>query len=385
MIGMTRFVSILAGLLVSVAVAHADDGIKGRIEAQIDSMTLKQKVCQMFIVRPESLTQGEIKPARLGKEDKGVTLLDSSMLSFHNQYPVGGFCLFSHNIETPEQTVALNAQLHSLAGSPLICVDEEGGRVARIARNPRFGLKIYSSAASVASGGADSVHVAGKYIGTYVREYGFDVDFAPVADVNTNPNNPIIGSRAYDRNPDVCSEMAVSFLNGLESAGVIGCLKHFPGHGDVKGDTHTGFVASGKTWDEISSCEMKTFRAGIGAGARMVMVAHIAVPNVTGSNVPSTMSRTIVTEKLREELGFNGVIITDAMEMGAIIHNYGTAEATVAAVKAGVDIILMPLNLQVAVDAVIDAVQKGEITVERIDSSVRRILELKYDLKQNGD
>lgn len=361
---------LLAVLCVMMPVVQScSDTDDKRIERIMGRMTLKQKVCQMFIVRPEALA---------GAGGKAVTGLTDEMAGNFARYPAGGFCLFAHNISDPEQTLRFTDDLHSLKPAPILCIDEEGGRVARIARNASFGKRQFESMTALASsGGEPAVYEASRYIGEYVRDYGFDVDFAPVADVNTNPDNIVIGARAFSDNPDEAAKMVASYLKGFEDAGIIGCLKHFPGHGDTSEDTHAGYAASYKTWEQMDSCEMITFRAGIAAGAPMIMVAHIAAPNVTGTDTPATMSPMLTTDKLRGELGFNGIIVTDALEMAAISKRYTPAEAAVNAIQAGADIVLMPSDFPQAVDGVVSAVESGTITPSRIDESLRRILKLK--------
>lgn len=171
--------------------------------------------------------------------------------------------------------------------------------------------------------------------------------------------------------------MVTNYLQGLKDAGVTGCIKHFPGHGDTKSDTHYGYAQSQKTWKQMLNCEMITFKAGIQWGCQLIMTAHIAAPNVTGSDIPSTMSSIILQDKLRSELGYQNIIITDAMEMGAITQQYNNADAAVGCIQAGVDIVLGPQNFPDAFDAVVKAVKEGKISEERINQSVRRILRLK--------
>lgn len=349
------------------------------VEEQLAQMSLRQKVGQMFVIRPEALL--------VGMDDlhdvtaNAVTSLSDGMVSTNMQYPAGGIILYAHNITTPSQITTLTKQLHSLPGSPLLYIDEEGGRVARIGRNKNFDVPKYASMGAIgATGNPINAQQAGVSIGSYLRFYGFDVDLAPVADVNTNPDNVVIGDRAFSDNPTVAASMVEAFLNGLHSSHVVGCLKHFPGHGDTKTDTHYGYAETLKSWQEMLNCEMIPFKRGIEAGAMFIMTAHIATPNITGNNDPATMSPVILQDKLRGELGFDGIIITDGMEMGAITSQYTNAEATIGAIKAGADIILGPHNYKKAFDAVVQAVQNGEISEERIDQSVRRILRVKQAL-----
>ena len=355
------------------------------VEAQLQKMTLREKVGQMFYVRPEcldttihfNLPSGIDESADDIREIK-LQAVNATMKGVNEKYPVGGIILYAHNIKDEAQLARFIPEIRALKGSPLLCIDEEGGRVARIANNDNFNEKKYESMGAIgATGDPQNAYECGNTIGTYLRRYGFDIDFAPVADVNTNPENIVIGQRAFSDDPAVAAPMVTNYLQGLKDAGVTGCIKHFPGHGDTKSDTHYGYAQSMKTWDEMLGCEMTTFKAGIAWGCQLIMTAHIAAPNVTGSDVPSTMSPVILQDKLRGELGYQNIIITDAMEMGAITQQYNCAEATVGCIKAGVDIVLGPQNFVQAFDAVIAAVNNGTITEERINQSVRRILKLK--------
>ena len=355
------------------------------VEAQLQKMTLREKVGQMFYVRPEcldttihfNLPSGIDESADDIREIK-LQAVNATMKGVNEKYPVGGIILYAHNIKDEAQLARFVPEIRALKGSPLLCIDEEGGRVARIANNDNFNEKKYESMGAIgATGDPQNAYECGNTIGTYLRRYGFDVDFAPVADVNTNPENIVIGQRAFSDDPAIAAPMVTNYLQGLKDAGVTGCIKHFPGHGDTKSDTHFGYAQSMKTWDEMLGCEMTTFKAGIAWGCQLIMTAHIAVPNVTGSDVPSTMSPVILQDKLRGELGYQNIIITDAMEMGAITQQYNCAEATVGCIRAGVDIVLGPQNFIEAFDAVIAAVNNGTITEERINQSVRRILKLK--------
>lgn len=352
------------------------------VEAQLQKMTLREKVGQMFYIRIESLDPS----IEWTKYDDLANLknqeITMKMRKTNEQYPVGGIILYAWNIENETQLASIISQVRSLKGNPLLCIDEEGGRVSRLANNPNFDVKKYESMAAIgATGDPKNAYECGNTIGTYLKYYGFDIDFAPVADVNTNPDNIIIGPRAFSDDPAVAAPMVTNYLQGLKDAGITGCVKHFPGHGDTSDDTHTGYVQSLKTWEEMKDCEMVTFRAGIQWGCQLIMTAHIAVPNVTGSTIPSTMSSVVLQDKLRGELGYQNIIITDGMEMGAITKHYTSAEAAVGSIKAGVDIVLGPRDFTEAFDAVMAAVNDGSISEERINQSVRRILKLKIQRK----
>lgn len=350
----------------------------GTSTLDISKMSVREKVGQMFFVRPEALDTSIHWNEYAELPNYKLQHVNETMLAINKDYPIGGMILYAHNIVDEEQLGEFIAEIRDLNGSPLLAIDEEGGRVARIANNENFDVPKYESMAAIAeSGDPNEAYKAAFTIGSYVKEYGFDIDYAPVADVNTNPENIVIGPRAFSDDPETAAKFVVSYLNGLDSAGVIGTLKHFPGHGDVKTDTHSGYAATNKTWEEMLECEMVPFKAGIKAGAKMVMTAHIAAPKVTGDDLPATLSPVILQDKLRGELGFKGVIVTDAMDMGAITTQFGNAEAAIKSIQAGVDVVLCSREFTQVFDAVVKAVEDGEIKETRIDESVKRILDLK--------
>jgi beta-N-acetylhexosaminidase len=350
------------------------------VEAQLQKMTLREKVGQLFYIRLESLDPSIEWTTYDDLASIKVLEVTENMKHVNENYPVGGIILYAWNIEDEAQLARIIPQVRALNGHPLLCIDEEGGRVSRIANNPNFNVKKYESMAAIgATGDPQNAYECGNTIGTYLKHYGFDIDFAPVADVNTNPENVVIGPRAFSDDPAVAAPMVVNYLQGLKDAGITGCIKHFPGHGDTKADTHYGYASTQKTWEEMLDCEMVTFKAGIKWGCQLIMTAHIGAPKVTGSDVPSTMSPIILQDKLRGELGYQNIIITDAMEMGAITQQYTSAEAAVGSLKAGVDIVLGPRYFTEAFDAVMAAVNNGTLTEERINQSVRRILKLKKE------
>lgn len=354
-----------------------------QVEQELQQMTLREKVGQMFYVRPEVLDTTIHWTAYSELENLKLQQLNDRMTALNADYPVGGVILYAWNIDNESQLAGFISQIRSLNGSPLLCIDEEGGRVARIANNPNFDVKKYESMEAIGkTGDPANAYECGNTIGTYLTKYGFDIDFAPVADVNTNPDNVIIGPRAFSDDPAVAAPMVTNYLQGLKDAGITGCIKHFPGHGDTTADTHYGYAKSLKTWDEMLQCEMVTFRAGIKWGCQLIMTAHIAAPNVTGSDAPSTMSPIILQDKLRGELGYRNIIVTDAISMGAITNQYTTAQAAVGSILAGSDIVLDPRNYVEAFDAVMAAVADGTISEERINQSVRRILTLKMQMKR---
>lgn len=345
------------------------------VEAQpADALTLEEKVGQLFIVRPDaldlSLSQETINDAKAD----GVTTVTNDMRRTLQQYPVGGICQFGKNIESPSQLARFNKELQDASATPLfIAVDEEGGLIARLANNDAFTLPRYASAAAVgASGDPEDARAMGQTIGAYLKEYGFTMDFAPDADVNTNPDNPIIGTRAFSSDAGTAAAMAAAMADGLRQNGILPTLKHFPGHGDTAEDSHTALAVTYKTQEELANCELLPF--GADTGLHAVMVGHIAAPNVTGSNTPATLSPQLIAMIPNAE---DTLIITDSLAMDAIADAYTPGEAAVLALQAGCDVLLMPNSLPEAYAAVLDAVQNGTITQERLDQSVNKILRYK--------
>jgi len=346
-----------------------------RVEQMLSSMTLEEKVGQMFIVRPDFLDAEQVD----SEKNTGVTCVTKQAQDNIQKYNIGGVCIFRKNITDPEQLKQFTGSLQVASSIGMfISIDEEGGRIARIANSDLFPVpKVGNTIDIGATADTPNACNAAATIGSYLREYGLNVDFAPVADVNTNPNNIVIGNRAFGSDPTLVANMVSAQIQGFHSQGIMTCAKHFPGHGDTSADTHTGYVAVSKDWNQMLGCEIKPFKNAINSGTDFVMVAHIVADNVSHDGLPASLSPVIVTDKLKNELGFGGIVITDAMEMGAIHQNYTDADSAVLAVKAGIDIILMPYDFESAYNSVVNAVRSGEISRERIDDSVRRILTVK--------
>ena len=340
-------------------------------------MSLEQKVGQLCVVRVESAA-GVMLGTNGAKG--GYTFLSDDMKEFLGKYPPGGYALFADNIKNPEQLETLVKELNeSVTIKPILCIDEEGGGVSRLGANYSFDVPRISNMASIGStGDTRKAREAGRQIGEYLKKYGFTLDLAPVADVNSNPANVVIGNRSFGSDPYLVSDMVDAFLDGLHEEGVGGCIKHFPGHGDTKGDTHKGTVKVEKTWDELLDCEIIPFEQNL-KKADAVMVAHIMLPNVSADGLPASLSKEIVTGRLRGELSYDGLVITDALAMGAVVNDHGSADAAVLSIEAGVDLLLMPRDYEEAFTAVLDAVKSGRISEERIDESVSRILRFKLD------
>ena len=335
-------------------------------------LTLEQRVAQMFMITPDALT-GVSGATRAG---------DSTRTAFA-QYPVGGLVYMSANLTGPDQTTEMLSNMKNFSqdtvGLPIFLgVDEEGGTVTRIASNQEFGVTDVGNMSAVgASGDAQNAYNAGSTIGTYLNNLGFNMDFAPVADVLSNPDNAVVKDRSFGSDSQLVADMVCAEMNGLNEHQIAPVIKHFPGHGATSGDSHDGVVTIEKSLDELMANELIPFQQAINSGASFVMVGHISVPAITGDNTPASLSNAMVTGVLRDQMGFHGVVITDAMNMGAITAGYSSADAAVAAINAGVDIILMPDDFKGAYQGVLDAVANGTISEERINESAARIIKAK--------
>lgn len=343
------------------------------VEALLSEMTLEEKVCQMFIVTPEMLTGYTGSVTEMG------TLSRESF----DQYPVGGLIYFAENLEDPPQTLEMLTAMQSYAQESsgvgvFLSVDEEGGTVARVA--DQLGTtKLHDMEYYGERNDPDEAYAIGCTLGADLRKFGFNLDFAPVADVAFHADNEL-GNRIFSSDPDVVGDMVTGVVSGLQGMGVSATLKHFPGLGAGDGNTHyDDFVLIDRSFSELSSEEFVAFQAGIDAGADFVMVGH-QITTAAGDQLPSDLSYTVVTTWLKETLGFTGIVITDAQNMASITENYSPASAAVQAVSAGVDMILMPLDLSNAVNGICEAVEAGTITEERIDESVRKILTQKSEM-----
>ncbi len=344
-----------------------------RVERYLSEMTMEEKVAQLFILTPEGLT-GYSQVTAAG---------DATRRAIKN-YPVGGLIYFRQNLISADQTkemLSTTANYYAASGyvSPFLAVDEEGGRVSRIAGNEGFAIGRLPTMAEIAkTKDPQEARATGEKIAGYLSELGFTMDMAPVADVLSNPSNSVIGDRSFGSDPSLVSSMVLAECDGMKSEGIIPVIKHFPGHGATEADTHEGYAYTGKTLSELETCDLIPFQNAIDAGVDVIMAAHISVPGVTGTDMPTTLSNYMLTEILRKKMGFQGIIVTDAMAMGAITEAFGTSEAAVMALEAGADMLLMPDDFQKAYTGVLTAVHSGRITETRIDESVKRILELKF-------
>lgn len=341
----------------------------------LDGMTLDEKLCQLFVVTPDALTG--LSPATAAGDATREAL---------ERTPVGGLVYFAQNIVSAEQVTQMLQTTQSYSKIPLLLgVDEEGGRVSRLSG---VGLTdvLDPMATYGAAGDTAAVEAMGKKLGGQVKGAGFNVDFAPVADIVTNPNNTEIGDRSFSSDPAVASDMVAAMTRGLQEGGVLACLKHFPGHGSTKTDSHDGAATVDKTLPQLRQEDLKPFMSGIAAGADMVMVGHLTVP--TMDDVPASLSRKIVTNLLRYDLGFRGVIVTDGLQMQALAQ-YADGEKAVLALAAGNDMLLEISDVPGTVAAIEKALVDGTLTQAALDQSVLRILQLKLahgivDMPESG-
>lgn len=340
-------------------------------EQILDTMTLEEKLWQLFFVAPEALT---------GEE--AVTESSDALQQALAEKPVGGVILFARNLISREQTVSLLADVKSASRlAPFLGVDEEGGTVSRVGANSAMGVtQLQDMSAYGASGDAAALYGDLYNLAQSLNTLGFNVDFAPVADVTTGSDENPMKLRSFSSDPERCASMVSVSVGALQDGGVAACLKHFPGYGTATADDHNGSVSLDRTLEQLEQTEFVPFSAGIDKGAYFVMVSHLSVPAVTGDDTPADLSEKLVTELLRNTLHFQNIVITDAQNMGSIAQNYTSAEAAVAALRAGVDMVLMPQDLQEAYDGVAKAIADGVLTEDRIDRSVLRILNVKIQL-----
>lgn len=315
------------------------------------------------------------------------TTLDTNAKNLISQFHVGGIIFYKNNFETPEQTVQLVNQLKAGNSSNLplfLSVDQEGGKVTRLpgglvnfppnnqigdVNDPEFSYKV------------------GSLLGYELKEFGLNLNFAPVLDINSNPNNPVIGDRSFGNNSEIVSTLGIQTMKGIQSQNVIPTIKHFPGHGDTSVDSHLELPIVNKSLKELKELELIPFKRAIDDGADVVMVAHILLPELDKIN-PASMSKAVMTDILRKQLNFTGVIITDDMTMGAIVEHFDIGKAAVESVKAGSDIILIGHdynNVVKIISSLKTAVENGEISEQRLNESVERIIQLKrkYSLNDN--
>ena len=396
MIALTMFVSAFP---VQNIRAQSETGTEESIDIDkqvngiIANMTIEQKLAQMMIIaiRYEPDTS------------KGITKLTKAYKKLLKKYDFGGLIMYANNMTDINQTVTMireaqSASMKSANGIPMfICVDQEGGLVNRVS----FGTTGSGNMALAATGDTSNTEEIAGILGEEISALGFNMDFAPVSDVNNNPDNPVIGTRSFSDDPNTVAENVVAFIDGLNKYNISTSVKHFPGHGNVGEDSHTKLPLSELTLDELKECELIPFEAGIEDGADMIMTAHIQYPNIDDTTyiskddgkevyLPATLSKKIMTGLLRDEMGFDGIIISDSMQMDAIATHFDETDAAVLAINAGVDLLIRPSDVyqddeintfpdvNKYMKKLAARVKAGDITEERLDESVGRILRLKF-------
>ncbi len=339
------------------------------IKEKIKKMTLEEKIGQIFIMGLDGYEA------------------DNDIKEMIEEDYIGGIILFSRNVKKPEQLLELTNSLKNINSAnhiPLfISVDQEGGRVNRM---PRELKNTPSNRIIGQKNDRQFAYEIGAILGQEVKSFGFNMNFAPVLDIDSNPNNPVIGDRSFASNEKLVADLGLASLEGLRSQGVIPVVKHFPGHGDTLVDSHIGLPRIDKELSDLHKFELIPFKKAIENNIDAIMVAHILFDKIDPQN-PASLSKPITIDLLRDQLKFNGVVITDDMTMGAILENYDIGHAAVMAVDAGCDLVLVSHghdNKLKALQALKEAVQDQEISMDRIDESLYRILQLKEKYELNN-
>ena len=321
------------------------------VEEKLSNMSVEEKIGQMLMVLDYS------------KE------VDEELLDKLNTIKPGGFILFAENFESYEQTKKLIEDIKSTSDIPMfISIDQEGGRVQRLKELSDAEVTIIPPMYNLGlTNDVDLAYEVGQVVGEELRVFDINMNFAPVLDIYSNPENTVIGNRSFGTTSSLVSNMALSFAKGQESTGIISVYKHFPGHGDTLEDSHNTLPIITKTKEELMELELIPFIDAIENDADVIMVGHLAVPEITNDNTPASLSKEIVTGLLKEELGFDGLVITDALNMGALTKNYTEEEIYVNAINAGVDIFLMADFDTETVEIIKENIKNGTIKMEEID------------------
>jgi beta-N-acetylhexosaminidase len=376
----TLVIALLApALCAATAQARTTDADVQRLVA---SMTLEEKVGQLFVTHVYGDRSDTTAPADVAANRAAYGVDNAEQVV--ERYHVGGTVYFtwSNNVRDPQQIARLSngiqrAAMRQRVPVPLLVnIDQEGGLVARIGPPA---TQFPGNMALGAGRRPDDASRAAEITGTELRAMGINGDYAPVADVNVNAANPVIGVRSFSEDPGLVSDMTAAQVRGYQGANVTATAKHFPGHGDTDVDSHTGVPVIGHTREEWERIDLPPFRAAIEAGVDSIMTAHIVVPALDPSGDPATLSRPIITGILRDQLGYDGVVVTDALQMQGVRDKYGDERVPVLALKAGVDQLLMPPDgtFDLQYNAVLNAIRSGELDAAQIDRSVARILRLK--------
>ena len=350
----------------------AEEVFEQRVNTLLGTLTLEQKVAQLFIVRPEDL-------AGYGS----LTRAEDQMREALAARPVGGLIYFEYNLLDSAQTGlmlanTLDCGIQAQGIPPFLCVDEEGGTVTRIGGVFGFDAgNVGDMAAIGATGNPAEAKSAAVTIASYLSPLGFNTNFAPVCDIANNPNSYTMAQRSFGADAHLVASMAAAQVEGFLESGMLCSAKHFPGIGAAIGDSHDAGITTDQTLEGLRATELVPFQAAINAGAPFVMVGHISAPSVTGTNAPASLSPEVVSGLLREEMRYDKIIITDSLGMGAILEWCSVEDVGTLALQAGCDIALLPDNFDAAYNGVLSAIHNGVLSEERINQSVRRILRVK--------
>lgn len=330
------------------------------IDEMIASMTIEEKIAQMLI----------------------ITFNGSSMnttLEKNLSYKPGGVILFGGNITDYTKTKKLISDIKSKSKiAPFISVDQEGGRVQRVKNIAGVSITTIPPMWEIgATNDFNRAYTTGKTIGTDLKKFGFNLDFAPVIDVVPDKNAGVIKDRSFGSDPEMVGNMGISLAKGLNETGIIPAYKHFPGHGATITDSHVALPIVTKTKEELMEFDIIPFKEAIKNNAKVIMVGHLAVPNITGSNIPASLSKVVIQDLLINELGYHGLVVTDALNMKAITDNYSEKQIYELAINAGVDILLMPKSTESAINNIKKSISEGKISEAKINNSVKKILTLK--------
>ena len=337
------------------------------LNEKIAGMTLEQKAGQVLFCA-----------FRRDENNVPVTYCNESIKEALQKYHIGGVVLFGENIDTQQQTKQLIEDMQSSSEIPLfIGVDEEGGSVSRLHFSGKLDVADIPTAKEIGDTNDTTVaYEAANTIAKELKELGFDVDFAPVADIRENQENTVVASRAFSDDPQKAADMAVAFVQGLKQQGISAAAKHFPGHGNTIEDSHDGMAVSNDTLEQMEQKQWIPFQRVIENDIDFIMAGHISTPNATTDGLPASLSYQMLTEQLRNHLGFEGIIITDALDMGAVTSYEASA---LMAIQAGADMALMPVDIQKAHTDILNAVKEGTLSEDALNEKVKRILSLKYD------
>ncbi|MDE5539710.1 MAG: beta-N-acetylhexosaminidase [Bacilli bacterium] len=335
------------------------------IDTFIKNMTLEEKIGQMLII--------EYRKSKM----------DSTLENMLKTVKPGGFILFKENFVNYSQAKNLINSIKSKSSIPMfLSIDQEGGRVQRIKNLSGASITTIPPMSEIgATNNTDKAYQIGATIAKDLKLFNINMDFAPVIDVNYNPLNSVIGNRSFGSDPHLVSKMGQALSKGLNDNGIISVFKHFPGHGSTEADSHYILPVLTKTKEKLLNSDLIPFVDAIKNNAEVIMIGHLAVPNITGDSTPASLSKKLITNFLKEELGYSNLVITDALNMKAITNNYSQKQIYELAINAGVDILLIPSNPQNAINSIKSSIKNGTISEQQINSSVKKILTLKYKYK----